>query len=104
MILNVTGKNFDITPEVKEFIETKLHKLKDYLQKLTNNKIIISQEAHKNMYTAEIELHLDGFIFFAKSTSSNWRDAINVAVDKIEKEITKKMKKIQDHKNTIHRE
>ncbi len=96
MQINYTGRHLSVTDEKKEFIEKELQKkIKRYFDHIIQVDVIIEKE--KNHIIVELKVKSKVDVFFAKESDPEFERAAALVTNKIEKEIQKKMDKIQKH-------
>jgi ribosomal subunit interface protein len=90
-----------VSPSMKSEIETRLDKLSSMYSKLTKAEVVM--EKVKTGDIAEIVLHGKGIYLEAESSiSDNLYEAIHQAVDRLEKQLSKKFGKRKKKHNTLH--
>jgi putative sigma-54 modulation protein len=95
MNISYTGRHTDFTPQMKEYMEKRLKKIKFYFPEIMTTNIILEQE--RNDYVFEIKITANHDVFFAKSKDMAWDKAIDDVTDKIEAAVKKKRDKITEH-------
>lgn len=95
MNITYTGRKFDITDRMKDYIEKRLTKIKFYFPEIITVNII--GELQRGQYTFEIKISANHETYFAKDTASNWNQVVDSVTDKIEKEVKRKKDKIKTH-------
>ena len=95
MNVSYTGRHIEIDGEMKDYIEKRLKKVKFYFQQIIQVNIIMEKE-RENMIV-EIKVTANHDVYFAKHASTEWKEAVDFATDKIENEVKKKKDKIKDH-------
>ncbi len=105
MKINITGNNLDLTPALKEYIETHLSSLDKLLTKYDGTsiqaKVIVARTTnhhlHGDVFQAEIHLNVPHKSFIAKSEGSDVRVIFVEAKDKLKREFTDYKHQLQDH-------
>ncbi|NPU99823.1 MAG: ribosome-associated translation inhibitor RaiA [Brevinematales bacterium] len=98
MNISYTGRHFDIDGEMKDYIEKRLQKVKFYFSQIIQVNIIMEKE--RVNYVVEIKVSANHDVYFAKESTAEWKEAVDLVTDKIEHEVKKKMDKIKDHHQT----
>ncbi len=99
MNLKITFKHLDHTPALDERITEKSEKFKKYFQGNLNVHWFCWVQDGEHM--AEVKIHGPKFDFFAKASADNMYKALDLVVDKMERQIEKqkdiKRNKMHDH-------
>ena len=96
MIINITGKNFTASEQLKQRIEKKLGKLDKYFTQETVANVMLSNI--KEGQKLEATINADGMIFRAESTSSDIEYALDKVVDRLSSQMSRfKQKLIRKH-------
>lgn len=100
MQINFTGHRMEITPALKSFAQEKFDKLERHFDKITVINVIFDVEklrqiAEATILVAKGELH-------ASSESEDMYTAIDILVDKLDRQLIKHKEKLRDHRD--HRE
>ncbi len=91
MQLSITGLHLDITDAIKDHITSKFTRIERHDDHVTNVHVIIS--VHKHHQRAEATLHGLGGEIFADAQSNDLYAAIDMLVDKIDRQILKQKEK-----------
>ena len=94
----ITGKNVELTDAIKERINDKLTKLDKMFTKETTATVTLKKENGKDV--CEINIPVKGNLLRVSERQDNLFSAIDVAIDKLERQIRKYKTKIRD--NRIH--
>ena len=98
MEIFVRGENIEVTKAIESYVKDKLKKIEKYLG--DNEKVrataLLSVRGHNQK--AEITIPLKNFIVRAEETRDDLYAAIDVVIDKIERQIRKNKTKIQARK------
>jgi putative sigma-54 modulation protein len=90
MQVKFTARRFRAHPDVKEHAVECVKKLDRYYDGIVTADIILSYErASNSLKTAEVNLHVYGTILSAKEKSDDYHKSIEVAVAKLEGQLTK---------------
>ena len=98
MKITITGNNFEVTQNLENYINkkfSKLEKLADGFNKNSVLKIVISRETKSqegNVFFVKANLDLVSFVI----TNDEIGEDIYVMIDKIEKELSRQLKKRKD--------
>jgi len=95
MQLTITGHHIDVTPALKNKVESKLAKLERHFDHLTDVHCILTVE--KLEHKAEATVHLTGGTIHADAVDEDMYSAVDALVDKLSRQVTKHKEKLTDH-------
>jgi putative sigma-54 modulation protein len=95
MQVNLTGHHIDITPALRDYVDSKLAKLARHFDHVTDIHCILTVE--KLQHRAEAKINVSGNTLFADSTEENMYAAIDTLADKLDRQIKKHKEKVQAH-------
>lgn len=95
MNLNITGHHIEVTPALREYVTGKVDKVIRHFDHVTSVHVILSVE--KLVQKAEITLHVKGKDIFADSSDADLYAAIDLLVDKLDRQVLKHKNKQNDH-------
>jgi putative sigma-54 modulation protein len=95
MQLTVTGHHVDVSPALREYVDTKLAKLQRHFDHLTDVQCVLTVE--KMAHKAEATIQLSGGTIHADAVEENMYAAIDGLVDKLDRQVKKHKEKITDH-------
>lgn len=92
MKLDIRGKNIEITDALKDYTTKRLSKLEKYIEdvKVAQVALAVEGERHK----VEVTIPLNGVILRGEVSSDDMYTAIDLVVDKLEKQIEKHKTKL----------
>jgi ribosomal subunit interface protein len=92
--INIKSKNFEMTPEIEEYINNKVSLVEKFLQVSHEENVLVEFQVeqskhHKKgeVYRAEANLSIQGKLFRGDSIKYDVRTAIDTVRDQIEKQI-----------------
>ncbi len=94
MQINFTGHRMEITPALRTFTEEKFDKLERHFDKITAINVIFDVEKLRQIAEATI-LVVKGEVH-ASSESEDMYTAIDILVDKLDRQLIKHKEKIRD--------
>ncbi|MGF1727881.1 ribosome hibernation-promoting factor, HPF/YfiA family [Photobacterium nomapromontoriensis] len=97
MTVDITGKNLDITPAIRERIEFKFKKLEKYQVPLISKHVVISTEPNRQ-FKVEASAAIPGGQLVASAEHDDMYGAITEVYQKLERQLNK-----QAHKPTARR-
>ena len=98
MQIDLTGQHVDITPPLREYVNSKLERLTRHSAQVLDIHVILSVE--KLRHTAEATLRLNGGSVFADATEEDMYAAIDALTDKLDRQVKKHKQKLNDHHRT----
>jgi putative sigma-54 modulation protein len=95
MQIDLTGQHVEITPPLREYVNSKLERLTRHSDQVLDIHVILSVE--KLRHTAEATLRLNGGNVFADATEEDMYAAIDALTDKLDRQVKKHNQKLNDH-------
>lgn len=97
MATEISGRNYEIPPEVHRLLETKLAKIQEKLfDDVIDVRVVLQVEKYRNI----CEILITGKEHDVKSVQTSdesMQDAVNSALDHVKRQAQKNRKKIRDH-------
>jgi len=101
MELTVTFRHFDSNDALKNYAKEKVLRIQKYFSTITEAHVILSLEKRSNI--AEVIVHVNRAKIAAKEVNEdNMYTAVDLVMDKIERQVSKYKDKITSHKD-LHR-
>lgn len=91
MQLNITGHHVDLTDALKDYVSSKLQKLERHIDGINNIQVTLSVE--KQRHKAESILHINGTDIHGMAEQDDMYAAIDLLVDKLDRQILKQKEK-----------
>ena len=91
MNVEYVARHFDLTDDLRDYAEKKLDKALKFVEEPIDVRITLVQEKHRQI--AEIKLGHRHGIAQATEETDDMRDAVNLAADKVEKQVRRSRKK-----------
>jgi putative sigma-54 modulation protein len=98
MQTNVTFKNLDPSENLKSYVKEKLNRFDKYLYNPAEANVVLSVEKFRHI--AEINIIGDKLNINGKEETNDMYSAIDMTLDKLEKQIKKSKEKIRGHRGT----
>ncbi|BAL26603.1 ribosome hibernation-promoting factor, HPF/YfiA family [Azoarcus sp. KH32C] len=95
MNLTITGHHVEVTPAIREYVNTKLDRVIRHFDNVTSVAVILSVEKLKQK--AEVTLHVRGKDIYVESDDGDMYAAIDSMVDKLDRQVLKYKQKNFDH-------
>ena len=93
MQITVSGHHVDVTPALRDYVNSKLGKLQRHFDNITNSAVTLTVE--KLVHKAEATVHVAGADLFALSESGDMYAAIDALADKLDRQLIKHKEKIK---------
>ncbi len=104
MNISITGRQLEVTPSLKEYIQKKVKKVKYYFEHIINVRVIL--EVKKTIHSAEVTIHSDEKTFYCEVRTADMYGSIDKLFDKVERQIRRyKEERIKNRKtkSTVER-
>lgn len=95
MNLQISGHHLEITPAIHDYVTGKLERVIRHFDNVIDVNVILSVDKLKQK--AEVTVHLSGKDVHVESIDEDLYAAVDILVDKLERQIQKHKQKIQDH-------
>ncbi|MGA1845738.1 ribosome hibernation-promoting factor, HPF/YfiA family [Deferribacter abyssi] len=96
MNIQITARNIDLTDPIRNYVEKKVSKIKRYFNQIIDVHVLL--EVQKNVHIAEILVDAKGVFLKGLEKSEDLYASIDLAVDKIEKQLVKYKEKLKNKK------
>ncbi len=102
MNLTISGHHLELTPAIREYVQTKLERIKRHFDHVIDVAVILAVEKlpeKEKRQKAEINLRLRGNVIHVESFAEDLYAAIDCLIDKLDRQVLKYKTKIQDHQH-----
>ncbi len=96
MEVTITGKQLDITPALKQYVESRAKKIEKYTLKPTQ--AIFTLKVEKYRHLAEVLVKVNGFILQSEQETDEMYASVDKAMNKIERQLKKHKEKLCNHR------
>lgn len=96
MQINFTGHHVEVTPALRDFATGKFEKLMRHFEKIGSINVIF--QVDKLRHIAEATIHVAKNELHAHSESEDLYSAIDLLIDKLDRQLKKHKEKITDHR------
>src|ERR1044071_4662829 len=97
MATEITGRNFEVTPDIRKLLETKIAKVQDRLfDDVIDVRCVLQVQKYRNICEILI-VGKDHDVKVVQESDESMQDAINLALDHLKRQAQKNRKKIRDH-------
>jgi putative sigma-54 modulation protein len=95
MNLNITFRHLDPAESLKNYAREKVERVNKYLDKAGEAFVVLSIERH--LHCADIRIHSGNFLLRGRERSEDMYASIDLAMDKIERQLKRYKEKIKTH-------
>ena len=97
MNLSIQGHHIDVTPALREYVKTKLDRIRRHFDQVIDVSAVLGVE--KLQQKAEVTLHVKGKDLFAEAVDTDLYAAIDIVADRLDRQVLKYKDKRQDHQH-----
>ena len=97
MNLHLSGHHLEITPAMRDYVTSKLGRITRHFDHVIDIGVILSMD--KLMHKIEANVHLSGKDIFVESHGADMYAAIDILVDKLDRQIIKHKEKSFEHRD-----
>jgi putative sigma-54 modulation protein len=97
MKIDITGRNVEVTPALRDFAEEKLRKLERVLDAPIEAHVVLRIDKHRHV--AEIQLKSRNLTLAGTEETGDLYASIGEVADKLERQVLKHKEKVRDHKH-----
>ena len=94
MNLNMTGHHLEITPSIRDYVSAKMIRINRHFDHVIDVNMILTVE--KLQQKIEANVHLSGKDIFVESESPDMYAAIDLLIDKLDRQIIKHKEKVKN--------
>ncbi len=95
MNLQISGHHIEVTPALREYVESKLDPVVRHFDGVTGVNVVLSVEKLKQV--AEVTVHVPGKDLHVEESADDLYAAIDALFDKLDRQVQKHKQKVQDH-------
>ena len=98
-----TARHFDLTDELKRYVEKEIDKLEKYYNNIIDTHLIL--DAEKSRMTAELKVKVQGTVLTSKVRSFDMYESVEKVIGKMEQQLKKYKERLKDKKaKTVQKE
>jgi putative sigma-54 modulation protein len=94
MNVQITAKNLELTNALKDYVEKKLVRIEKFFDYVLDISVVL--EIQKNVHSAEILVNAKGVFLKGLERSEDLYASIDLAIDKIERQLSKYKEKLKE--------
>jgi putative sigma-54 modulation protein len=91
-----TARHFDLTDELKSFVDKEIDKLERYFNNIIDTHLIL--DAEKSRMTAELKVKVHGTVLTSKVRSFDMYESVEKVIDKMEQQLKRYKERLKDKK------
>ncbi|MEC4720267.1 ribosome-associated translation inhibitor RaiA [Noviherbaspirillum sp. CPCC 100848] len=102
MNLLLTGQHVDISPALREYVETKLERVIRHFDQIIDIAVVLGVEKPSEKdkrQRAEVNLRVKGNVIHLDHYAEDLYAAIDGLIDKLDRQVVRHKDKVQSHKN-----
>lgn len=96
MQLSITTRHYEADGRIKEYLSEKLAKLQNFFSRIISARAVLTKEGYRHI--VEITVCARNMQLVAKEASRDMHSAVDLAVGKLEKRLTRFRDKTKEHK------
>jgi putative sigma-54 modulation protein len=96
MEIRTTARHFELTQELKDFVNKEINRLERYYDHIINSHLILEEEGYRK--SAELNLKVYGTILTSQHSSNDFRTSIEATLTKMETQLKKYKSKLKERK------
>jgi putative sigma-54 modulation protein len=102
MNLTISGHHLELTPAIREYVQGKLERINRHFDHVIDIAVILTVDKlpeKQKRQKAEINLRLRGKDIHVESIAEDLYAAIDLLIDKLDRQVIKYKTKVQDHQH-----
>lgn len=106
MNLTISGHHLELTPAIREYVQSKLARIKRHFDNVIDVSVILSVDKlteKEKRQKAEINVHVKGKDLHAESIAHDLYAAIDGLIDKLDRQVIKHKDRLQNHHSDAKR-
>jgi len=100
METTITFRNLDATEAIKAYARAKVERAEKYVDRKCEAHVVLGLEKH--LHCAEITVHTGAFFLHGRERSEDMYASIDLAMDKIERQLKRFKEKLKSHRHLPH--
>lgn len=106
MNLTISGHHLELTPAIRDYVESKLVRIKRHFDDVLDITVTLSVDKiteKEKRQKAEINLRVKGKDLHAEGIAQDMYAAIDCLIDKLDRQVMKYKTKVQEHHSAVKR-
>ena len=96
MQLNISGHHVTITPELRDYVDSKMERVRRHFDQITRAHVVLSVD--KLVKKAEVTMHVTSAELFAEAEEADLFAAIDAMADKLDRQVRRHKEKVTSHR------
>jgi putative sigma-54 modulation protein len=96
MQINIDGHHVEVTQSLSDYVQSKLSRIERHFDHVVDVHVVLAVE--KQRQKAEATIHLAGNTLHAHSENEDMYAAIDLLVDKLDRQVKKHKEKLTNHR------
>ncbi len=100
MNLTISGHHLEVTPAIREYVQSKLERVRRHFDQVIDIAVILTVDnltEKEKRQKAEINLRLPGKTINVNALSHDLYAAVDCLIDKLDRQVMKYKSQVQDH-------
>lgn len=100
MNLTISGHHLDVSPALRDYVQTKLDRITRHFDQVVDISVLLSVDKPKEKelrQKAEVTLHVKGKEIHVEQCSEDMYAAIDQLIDKLDRQVGRHKDKVQNH-------
>ena len=89
MNVQVRGRNIQVTPALKDYVEKRLSKLDKFVENYNFGEAQVTMKVEKESHRVEVTIPVNGMILRGEETTGDMYGSIDLVVEKLEKQVNR---------------
>jgi putative sigma-54 modulation protein len=106
MNLTISGHHLEVTPAIREYVQNKLERITRHFDQVIDTHVFLAIDnltEKEKRQKAEINLQLSGKILHVASAAQDLYAAIDMLMDRLDRQVIKYKSMLKDHQHTSHK-
>ena len=92
---NIRGKNVEITPNLREYVEKRVGKIARYFEGIEEIFVLLAVEKGRHIVEVTAEIPRGGLVLRGQESTADMYSSIDLVVEKLERQIRKQKTKLE---------
>ncbi|MGB1882319.1 MAG: ribosome hibernation-promoting factor, HPF/YfiA family [Gammaproteobacteria bacterium] len=97
MQITIDGHHVDVTDSIRDYVESKMTRIERHFDQVVDVHVVLGVEKQRQMVEATI--HLAGNNIHAHSENDDMYAAIDLLIDKLDRQVKKHKEKLTNHRS-----